>query len=288
MSIKNPYTDLTIISQYLGKNPNYAQGGGGNTSVKKDNNSMLIKASGFKLADVSKKEGYVVINQKKYLHLLNEKLNNLSEDDYTKIGIESLIEATHLKPSIETCFHACIRNTHVIHSHSIFTNILSCSAEGESITKKLFPNSIFIEYATPGKALALKIFKSTEGLDHRNLIIFLQNHGVIIGSQSAKECLDTHEELNRSIREKFSLHEGIESTTLDSLSNVPILFPDQVVYSSNNTKTQAAIETLKAAKYIFNQIERNGLTPIFLPNEERDFLLNMESEKYRQRMANNE
>lgn len=45
------------ISKYAGMRNDLAQAGGGNTSVKLDDRVMLVKSSGFQLADVSENSG---------------------------------------------------------------------------------------------------------------------------------------------------------------------------------------------------------------------------------------
>ena len=50
------------ISKYAGMRNDLAQAGGGNTSVKLDDRVMLVKSSGFQLADVSENSGYSKID----------------------------------------------------------------------------------------------------------------------------------------------------------------------------------------------------------------------------------
>ena len=50
--------DFIKISKYAGMRNDLAQAGGGNTSVKLDDHIMLVKSSGFQLADVSEQAGY--------------------------------------------------------------------------------------------------------------------------------------------------------------------------------------------------------------------------------------
>lgn len=57
--------DLERISKAAGKSPDFVQGGGGNTSVKLDDELMAVKASGYMLKDISPTDGYVVVNYKK-------------------------------------------------------------------------------------------------------------------------------------------------------------------------------------------------------------------------------
>ncbi|NMA66786.1 MAG: class II aldolase/adducin family protein, partial [Clostridiaceae bacterium] len=54
--------ELEAISQYAGKRIDYVQGGGGNTSVKLNDEFMAVKASGYKLSQITENEGYVVVN----------------------------------------------------------------------------------------------------------------------------------------------------------------------------------------------------------------------------------
>ena len=52
------------ISKYAGMREDLVQAGGGNSSVKFDENRMLIKASGFQLADINENNGYSEIDYK--------------------------------------------------------------------------------------------------------------------------------------------------------------------------------------------------------------------------------
>ena len=58
--------DLVDISTYAGCRADYTQGGGGNTSVKNDKEGvMLIKASGYRLKDITENNAFVAVNRKK-------------------------------------------------------------------------------------------------------------------------------------------------------------------------------------------------------------------------------
>ena len=50
--------DFVWMSKYAGERFDIVQAGGGNSSVKLDNNEMIIKASGFLLSDMSIENGY--------------------------------------------------------------------------------------------------------------------------------------------------------------------------------------------------------------------------------------
>ena len=62
----NTVKDLIDISQYAGCRADYTQGGGGNTSVKNEEKGlMLIKASGYRLKDITATNAYVAVDKKK-------------------------------------------------------------------------------------------------------------------------------------------------------------------------------------------------------------------------------
>jgi len=63
---KDNIQDLVKISHYAAADVAYIQGGGGNTSIKLDDNRMAVKASGCKLSDMADKEGYVVVDLTRY------------------------------------------------------------------------------------------------------------------------------------------------------------------------------------------------------------------------------
>ena len=66
----NEITNLVRISKYAGERFDLIQAGGGNSSVKLSDNSMLIKASGFLLSDLTFERGYAKVDNLKVLAIL--------------------------------------------------------------------------------------------------------------------------------------------------------------------------------------------------------------------------
>jgi len=54
--------EFARMSQLIGARPDYVQGGGGNTSVKLDGGLMAIKASGFRLSQVTDSDGFAGVS----------------------------------------------------------------------------------------------------------------------------------------------------------------------------------------------------------------------------------
>lgn len=250
--------DIATIAQKIGSRPDYVQGGGGNVSIKLDANTMAVKASGFRLEDLGLDTGLVDIN---YVQLRDycqtppttSDLSSLIKDCDAVVtaSIYRLKKGESLRPSIETGFHAILGNV-VIHTHSVYANLLTCAKEGQIILKELFPEAIFIPYNTPGIALTYAI---QEAIDTSNSnIFFLENHGLITVGETPESAFDLHEKINTAIKERFLLNQEYATLSLNMIdecwvANSPylsefirqnptlmttitdtILFPDQVVY----------------------------------------------------------
>lgn len=286
----SPLKDLSYISRAVGRHPAYVQGGGGNTSVKMDGNLMAIKASGYLLSDVTEEDGFSVVDYKAIRDYLDNPDN--SEDAFVQ-RIKSMVVDTINRPSIETGFHVLL-DDYVIHTHSVYANILTCSQEGKALAEKLFPDALWITYATPGRELTLKIRDAIAQHPCRPEIIFLQNHGIIVTGKTSTTALDSHDSLNNTIQKFF----GIDQNAFDSWDTIMdfdyvkehVLFPDQVVYTSmgqENLTSLAATQTLLAYSFIISTIEQKRLTARFIDQKFADILANMESEKYRVKLMQN-
>lgn len=161
--------DLVYISQAIGGKVPFVQGGGGNTSIKIDETHMAIKASGVFLKDMSIDAGYCIIDYKGIRSYLCEP----DEDEYLfSQKIMSFAVKPDSRPSIETGFHALLDGM-VIHTHSVYANILSCSIEGKSIADKILSGSIWVDYAAPGRELTIIIKDVIKEASDKSKVIFL-------------------------------------------------------------------------------------------------------------------
>lgn len=285
MENKEKIEDLIKLSNSIGNIKAYIQGGGGNTSIKISDNLMAVKASGTKLKDMSLEKGYCILNYKELNKYLSSITNN--EVNFSK-RVNSFSSFDQGRPSIETGFHSLLGSC-VAHSHSAYLNVLLCSEEGKEILRKNFPNSIWINYDTPGIDLTISIrekIKKIKNILNKKIIVFLENHGVIVSGPDYKTVIETHEEINLAIKEKLSLKSfTTNDMSLDRIDK--IIFPDQVVFTANKKllHSSSGKENLLALNYIFNEMYRLGLTPKYISEQNVEVLENMESEKYRQSIA---
>ncbi len=247
-------SNLVTLSRNIGSNLAYIQGGGGNTSVKIDDKVMAIKASGHVLKQMQNNSGYCLVAYQEIVNNLQSNTEELHLSKQTKQYV--LPSSPHKTPSIETSFHA-ILNKYVIHSHSVYANLLNCSAEGPDIIKKLFPHALWIPYYNVGFKLAQEILNRCKSSKTPPNVIFLQNHGLIISNEQHNAALLEHTAVNKKIRNFFGIT-GPYQCNDKATGAKQILFPDQVVYCDSRNpallQSRAAHETLCAASNIIKLI----------------------------------
>jgi len=263
---------LEEISQAVGSRSDYVQGGGGNTSVKIDDRHMAVKASGYKLSDVTAGNGFVVVNYKN-IKQYHENVD-LSEDrdyekesgDYVRANIVQIEGMKALRPSVEAAFHSLLQK-YVIHTHPVYANLLCCSTEGRTIAEAVFRDAeygfVWIPYINPGFMLSIamqeEIKRYVRMHDSFPQVIFLENHGLVVTSETVSECIKLHDLVNNTILRYFRIDEeyppvgimprgdGTFISKTDYLKDYfkhnqvsaelfeeNVLYPDQLVYLNGN------------------------------------------------------
>ena len=184
------------ISRYIGERFDLIQAGGGNVSVKNDNNMMIIKASGVELCEVTPNYGYTKINYIDLLNFISDKqITGYSRNQdkvYTKI-INKCNLMEKIRPSVEASLHTLFKK-YTIHTHPILVNAICCRKNWENIISKIDYSPykfLCISYKTPGLELALEIKKQIKDIIPD--IVFLQNHGLIVTSDDFSEIFKIQE-----------------------------------------------------------------------------------------------
>jgi len=255
--------ELEIISHAVGSFPDLVQGGGGNTSVKLNDDLMAVKASGFKLNQITTKEGFVVVNYKNIKNYY-ETVDLNSEIDYEKDSVEfakkSIVKIEGLKelrPSVEAGFHSILK-TYVIHTHAVYANILCCSKNGKEMVEKIFSGKayavLWVPYINPGFSLTLEINKGIkryiESTGKFPEVIFMENHGLIVHSDDCQHCIGLHTEVNESIRSFLKIEEPYPEIKLKQLN--------EAVYASS---TQYLVDFFKDSKITREYFDDVALYP---------------------------
>lgn len=200
------------MSRAVGRDQAFAQGGGGNTSVKLADGRMLIKASGFALKDVSARgQGAVIVDHEAVRDCFSGRgpARPATEDEAVEFvnAHAANLPGQELRPSIEAGFHSFL-GTYVMHTHSVYANALNCSAHGEEAVARLGKRFgwrwAFVPYATPGRRLTERVRQTlarrTAVTGQTPQVIFLQNHGLIVTADTAAGCVRLHAAVNAKLR----------------------------------------------------------------------------------------
>lgn len=176
--------ELVRVSAKIGGNAHLVQGGGGNTSYKRDDD-FWVKASGTWLAEAETRDIFVRLS-------LATVRKTMSGADI-EAGIAALGPAGGLRPSIETSLHALLPHTAVLHVHSVNTIAWAAredarAALGEALAGLAWT---WVPYRRPGLPLTIAIREALETASTPPDILVLGNHGLVVGGAdcSAAEAL---------------------------------------------------------------------------------------------------
>ncbi len=229
------------ISKYAGMRNDLVQAGGGNTSVKLDDQVMLVKSSGCQLADVGRDSGYIKVNYRLIAEYFEQNItpgteNVLTEKEAKSLLVKAQMEEGHA--SIETFLHA-VTGKYTLHSHPTMVNILAARKGGMEELQELFPEAVFVSYRKPGAALAEACYRACReqissggGCD----VIFLENHGLVVSANTSERVIDTTEKILRRIADYLhSSYKVYSSVTRiwDMLLRIPEL-QDMIVYAAQS------------------------------------------------------
>jgi len=222
----------------IGADPLLVQGAGGNASWK-DGDTLWVKASGTWLAEAAEKDIFVPVDLR-----------------YIRIAIENcdfsitprLLGESSLRPSIETLLHALMPHRVVVHLHAI--EILAhlvrddCRTEFLSLLDPSI-NWAMVDYHKPGAALAAAVNAALAQAPNVN-VIFLKNHGVVIGGADVAEV----SYILNTLTTVLSTHPvGADRTSLSMLPSA-LVHSDQYAAAQDTEIHQLALNTT-----LFNRLD---------------------------------
>lgn len=172
----------TAVIEYcsgIGSDPLLVQGAGGNVSWK-DGATLWVKASGTWLAEAAEKDIFVAVD-------LPHLRSAIDSGDFAVTP--KLREESVLRPSIETLLHALMPQRVVVHLHAIeilaYLVRANCRTELESLLDASIHWTL-VDYHKPGAALANAVSDALARKPNVE-VIFLKNHGVVIGGADVVE-----------------------------------------------------------------------------------------------------
>lgn len=230
------------LSNHINENPNLIQATGGNISFKYNRDIMRIKASGKKIIDINKLDGFVDVYYNEIIRQMKRKSNEGIDLDFYKV------DNVKSKVSIEVYFHAILDKI-VLHTHPVMLNSILASSKAKSLVKSIFKSENFIKYVKPGYELGLEIKnKVAKNLltKRDNSEFYLQNHGLILSGDNVDVIIKRSEEI-----------EQLSQNFLNSLNNefkifnLPkLLGSKEILFLCNN---QEINNFLNNVSYIFKK-----------------------------------
>lgn len=161
--------ELVELSRYCGMRYDLTQAAGGNISVKFGSH-MLIKSSGFHLADMEASQGYSLVDNQR---LRIDLASGLSP------SLDNYVQFSGKRPSIEAFMHAGLES-YTVHLHPLQVNSVLTASDGRERMAVIWPDALIIDYVTPGLNLAAMVQPNNEP----EQVIFLLSHGVIFSTRN--------------------------------------------------------------------------------------------------------
>ncbi len=226
--------ELSYISKLTGQSELMVQAGGGNTSVKQDERTMLIKASGYHLTDITPDTGYSVVDHRKICDFFGGDPDDSQEQE---ILAGSLLEGK--RPSIETFLHSITRK-YTIHSHPLRVTVLASCQKGLSALRDLFPDAVYVDYATPGIKLAKKYYQAAANT--KSDVVFLKNHGLIVSADTVEDVLALQYAVINKIEKYLKRDMTAFDLNLKLFAEINKIDPALIAY---HVRSEAAAEAAK-------------------------------------------
>lgn len=189
------------MSRSAGGRFDLIQASGGNSSVKIDAETMLIKASGNSMSEMTLASGYATVGLDPLRTLLlDTQLPSLERRERDREATQRLYATAkdNARPSIETLMHSML-GTYVLHTHPLSVIVAACRPDWRSMLSRIWPKALLVEYQTPGLDLALAVrrVRTEAGMNGEGIeVFFLQNHGLIVSGEDAGELLRITNEIS--------------------------------------------------------------------------------------------
>ena len=229
--------NLIKLSKYAGMREDIIQAGGGNTSVKINDETMFIKSSGYQLSEMEENAGYSKVNYKKIADYFKNHLE-IKRSNEKELLEETLIEGK--RPSIETFLHS-ITEKYTLHTHPLLINVFTSRASGMEELKSMFPDSLIIGYQTPGIFLAKDFFDKFSKLDNSQKvnIVFLKNHGLIVSGRNIDEVIKLHEKVLKTLEDSLKINMQTYRNSTYLYKKLESFLENNIVYLCENSRIKS-------------------------------------------------
>ncbi len=201
-------------SRLLGREPALALHGGGNTSVKLSETSLLgeeeillyVKGSGADLEHIEA-NGFSPVRLDPLLKLA--KLPALSDPEMVNALRTYMTRADAPTPSVEAILHAILPYRFVDHTHADAVLAIMNSRDGETRIREIYADSVVVvPYVMPGFDLARAVAERVPVAGPKTTGMILLHHGVFTFGNSAREAYERMIDLVTRAEDYLAKHDA--------------------------------------------------------------------------------
>ena len=227
----DPLGQRVYTSRLLGRNPELVLHGGGNTSVKVEENDFFgdpvsicyVKGSGWDLATIER-EGFAPVRMSALLKMAE--LSTMSDSDMVLQQRAAMTNPNAPAASIEAILHAILPFKFIDHSHANAIAALTCNKDGAQRVAECFGKRVLVlPYVMPGFVLAKQVHEVLRKTDLRKEKIegiVLMKHGLFTFADDAKTSYEKHIELvtvaEQYLAKKAKAHAASAEPKIDLLA----------------------------------------------------------------------
>src|SRR6266699_1532879 len=197
---------LVYRSHLIGRDPGLVLWGGGNTSIKHQENDfrgcrvrvMRVKGSGSDLKTI-RSEQFPGIRLDD-LEPLGQR-DSMTDEEMVAYLVHCLMEPGSPRPSIETLLHGFVPHPHIDHTHADAILGLTNTVDGRRHVEAVYGDeAVWIPYRRPGFALSRQVAAAVAEHPGARCVV-LEKHGLITWGRTAKESYDATIEMNTRAEE---------------------------------------------------------------------------------------
>ncbi len=187
---------LVYLSNLIGADVNLVQPGGGNTSVKLEEDdvfgdrveALVVKGSGTDLRTITA-AGFTHLSSDR-LATLRRRESMSDEEMMAVMRACMLFPDRDPVPSVETPLHSIIPHRFIAHTHDVATLSLSDTPSAREHVERAYGADVaFLEYLRPGFPLAKGMAERyADGLPKGATGLVMEKHGLTTWGDTAKEC----------------------------------------------------------------------------------------------------
>jgi rhamnulose-1-phosphate aldolase/alcohol dehydrogenase len=217
---------LVYQSRLIGADPSLVVWGGGNTSIKvdqedfrgRDTRTMIIKGSGSDLKTIERRH-FPGLRLEDILPLFER--DSMSDEDMVDYLNKCMLDPSGPRPSIETLLHAFLPYKSVAHSHADSVVALTNNGDAQQVLHAVYGDYVaVIEYIRPGFILSKKVGEAVRGNPHIKGVV-LVNHGLFTWGGSTKAAYDVHIDLV-TLAEEYAQKQAAGKTVFGGLGQKPL------------------------------------------------------------------